>query len=302
MHDIIVVGAGPSGMTAALYALRSGKSVVVLEGESFGGQISYSSSVENYPSLKQISGSEFSFNLFEQIKGLGADIEFEKAVKITDGDIKKAYAESGKVFEGKSVIIATGVKQRKLGIPKEEHFIGKGISYCAVCDGPFFKKKDVAVIGGGDTALQDALYLSEICKTVYLVHRRDSFRGAKQLSDRARAAQNIELVLDSTVREIIGDEKIEGIVVKNKADERREISISGLFVAVGQVPQVENFKGLEDFDAQGYFNTDESTITKTKGIFVAGDCRRKFLRQLTTAVSDGSVAGIKAAEYVDSLS
>ncbi len=302
MFDIVIIGAGPAGMTAALYALRAGKTTVVLECNSFGGQIAYSPCVENYPSVKKISGNEFSTNLLEQITSLGAEIEFEKAISVDGEEIKTVTTESGKTFEARAVIIATGVSHRPLGISNEASFIGKGISYCAVCDGAFFKGKVVAVAGGGDTALQDAMYLSKICKKVYLVHRRQEFRAENALVTKVKNEEDIELVLDSTVTSIVGGNFLEKIIVTNKNDNKeREIEASGLFIAIGQIPHNDNFKNIETLDDGGYFTTDEATITKTNGIFVAGDCRNKSVKQLTTAVSDGSVAGTKACHYIDSL-
>ncbi len=298
MYDIVVIGAGPAGMTAALYAARSGHSVVVLEYNSFGGQIALSPSVENYPSIAQMSGMEFSTNLMNQVMELGVPFEFEKAVKISGEKIKTVETESGNSFECKAVIVATGATHRHLGVEREEVMIGKGVSYCAVCDGAFFKEKDVAIVGGGDTALQDALYLAKICSKVYLIHRRDEFRGVKALSEKVRATENIELVLNSNVSEILGEKAITGIKVKNKIDDaEREITISGLFVAVGQVPQTEVFPE-EVLDKGGYFAVHENTISSVKGVFVAGDCRSKSVRQLTTAVGDGSTAATHAAEYI----
>lgn len=300
MHDIIIIGAGPAGMTAALYALRAGKTVVLLEAESFGGQISYSPNVENYPSVMSISGNEFSSNLLDQIIALGADIEFEKAIEIVDDEIKTVITESQKSFKGKAVIIATGVKHRHLSLENEDKLVGKGISYCAVCDGTFFKGLDVAVVGGGDTALQDAIYLSNSCKKVYLIHRRIEFRAENKLVQKVNQINNIEFILDSTVNELIGDEKLQSIKVLNKLNNlETEIKISGLFIAIGQIPQNQYFKNLEKLDESGYFNTDENTISNTRGIFIAGDCRKKQVRQLTTAISDGTVASIAASKYID---
>lgn len=301
MYDIIVVGAGPAGMTAALYALRAGKSVLIFEKESFGGQISYSPCIENFPAIAKISGNEFSANLFDQITALGASVEVGTVVSISNGTTKTVTTDDGNTFEGKSVIIATGVKHRTIGLENEDGLIGKGISYCAVCDGAFFRGMDVAVVGGGDTALQDALHLSAICSKVYIIHRRNEFRGEIALIKKVEQTKNIELVLDSTVSEILSDTKLTGIKVKDKSENIREITISGLFVAIGQIPQNEYFKDLETLDKHGYFATDESTISKSLGIFIAGDCRNKTVRQLTTAVSDGAVAGVKASEYIDRI-
>lgn len=302
MFDIVVIGAGPAGMTAALYAARAGKSVCVMENTSFGGQISYSPHVENYPSVKSISGDEFSSNLLDQISDLGAKTVFEKATGISGDEIKTVETESGKKYECRAVVIATGVRHRHLGIENEERLVGKGVSYCAVCDGAFFKGKDVAVAGGGDTALQDAIYLSKICNKVYLIHRRLEFRAEHSLVEKVKSTENIELVLDSNVTELCGENKVEAVVVTDKNDNTtKKLSVSGIFIAVGQNPQNKDFAEVEKLDESGYFVTGETTVTATKGVFVAGDCRHKTVRQLTTAVADGSVAGTKACHYIDSL-
>lgn len=301
MTDIIIIGAGPAGMTAALYAARSGYTVSVLEGLSFGGQIALSPSVENFPSIKEISGVEFTTNLMMQITDLGVAFEFEKAISIEDGKIKKITTESGKIFECKAVIVATGATHRHLGLENEEKLIGKGVSYCAVCDGAFFKDKDVAVVGGGDTALQDALYLAKICKNVYLIHRRDEFRGGKSLVQNVKKTQNITICLNSNVSEIHFDDILTAITVKKNDGSEKKLGISGLFIAVGQIPQVEVFS-KQSLDESGYFDVNEDTISCCDGIFIAGDCRKKEVRQLTTAVADGSIAATAASNYLSQLS
>ncbi len=300
MHDIIVVGAGPAGLTAALYALRSGKSVLVLEGEAFGGQITLTPLVENYPGTGKISGLEFSDTLLEQVSELGGETEFTRVTEIlAEGDTKKVITEDGS-YNAKSVIIATGVKHRTLSLKNEDKFLGKGVSYCAVCDGSFYKGKDVAVVGGGSTALTDALYLSDICKTVYLIHRRSAFRAEEKLVERVRERENIKLVLDSEVCSLNGDSFLNSIEVKNKNGEKSLIDISALFVMIGRVPQNEIFKNLIDLDESGYVISSDSK-TKTDGIFVAGDCRTKEIRQLTTATADGTIAALSACEYLNNL-
>ncbi|MBR4882067.1 MAG: FAD-dependent oxidoreductase [Clostridia bacterium] len=302
MYDIVIIGAGPAGMTAALYGLRAGKSAVLLECNSFGGQIVYSPRVENFPSLMQISGNELASNMVEQVSALGADIEFARATSIEDcGSYKKVLCEDGEVFEGKTVIIATGVKHRELGVEGEEALVGSGISYCAVCDGAFFKGKDVAVVGGGDTALQDAIYLSAYCSKVYLIHRRDAFRGEAKLVEKIKALDNVELVLDSTVSALNTEgSMLNSVTTVNKnTGEERNIPVAGLFVAIGQIPENKPFEALAELDEYGYFATGENALTKTPGVFVAGDCRAKEVRQLTTAVGDGAVAGLAACKYID---
>ncbi len=290
MTDVIIIGGGPSGLTAALYAVRSGKSVLLFEKESYGGQISKSALVENYPAVKSISGFEFSMNLYNQAKDFGCQFKKEKVIAFTDGTTKKITTNKGE-YESKSVIFALGASPKRSGLPNEDKLIGRGLSYCAHCDGNFFRKRDVAVIGGGSTALHDALYLSEICNKVYLVHRRDSFRGEESLSERVKAKENITLVLNSTLEEAFADPMLKSIKVKNKiSGEITEIPVSGLFLAIGQKPQTEPFKDVLPLDEYGYVICDEGCKI-SDGVYVCGDCRQKTIRQLTTAVSDGTVAG-----------
>lgn len=293
MTDIIVIGGGPAGLTAAMYALRGGKSVMLFEKESYGGQISKSALVENYPSVKAVSGFEFSMNLYNQAKDFGCEFRKEKVISVIDGETKRVITAKGE-YECRAVIFAVGATPRKSGLENEEELIGRGLSYCAHCDGNFFRKRDVAVIGGGSTALQDALYLSEICNRVYLVHRRDEFRGESALVERVKAKENIEIVYDSTLVRAEGKPVLKSITVKNKNTlEEREIAVNGLFLAIGQVPATKDFADVLPLDGYGYVDCDESCKVK-EGIFVCGDCRKKTLRQLTTAVSDGSTAGSEA--------
>lgn len=301
MKDIIVIGAGPAGLTAAIYALRAGKSVLIFEKELFGGQITYSPSVENYPGFKQISGNEFAEHLIDQATALGAEIEFAAVTGILDGPVKAVVTDSGN-YECKSVIIASGSRHRHLGLEREEELTGSGISYCAVCDGAFFKGKTVAVAGGGDAALQDAIFLSERCRHVYLIHRRDTLRGEAHLESILRARDNVEFVLNSVIEKLEGEQKLSGILVKNKlTGEHTQIALDGLFIAVGQEPQNAPFAGLITLDNAGYADAGEDCSTATPGIFVAGDCRKKAVRQLTTAVGDGAVAGLAAVNYINAL-
>lgn len=301
MKDIIVIGAGPAGLTAAIYALRAGKSVLIFEKELFGGQITYSPSVENYPGFKQISGNEFAEHLIDQATALGAEIEFAAVTGILDGPVKTVVTDGGN-YECKSVIIASGSRHRHLGLEREEELTGSGISYCAVCDGAFFKGKTVAVAGGGDAALQDAIFLSERCRHVYLIHRRDTLRGEAHLESILRARDNVEFVLNSVIEKLEGEQKLSGILVKNKlTGEHTQIALDGLFIAVGQEPQNAPFAGLITLDNAGYADAGEDCSTATPGIFVAGDCRKKAVRQLTTAVGDGAVAGLAAVNYINTL-
>ncbi|MBE6632497.1 MAG: FAD-dependent oxidoreductase [Ruminococcaceae bacterium] len=297
MYDIIIVGAGPAGLTAALYARRAGRSVLVIEKETIGGQITYSPCVENYPSVKKISGMELADNFYEQVSDLGAEIEFDAVVSIeVEGDAKKVIGE-GSVYEGRAVIIASGAKHRKLGLEREDELIGSGVSYCAVCDGAFFKGKTTAVIGGGNTALQDALYLADICKKVYLIHRRDAFRGDAELVNKLRVLENVEIVTPASVKALLGDNSLTGI----ELDNGRIIELDGIFIAVGQTPENEPFSSLIALDEAGYADSREDCKTRTDGIFVAGDCRKKTVRQLATAVADGATAATHACEYLEKL-
>ncbi len=302
MYDIIIIGAGTAGLSAAIYGVRSGKSVIILESNSYGGQIISSSEVENYPGIKSMTGYEFATNLYEQTIDLGAKIEYVKVIGIKDEDDKKIVLTNKGEYEGKSVIIATGSKKRPLGLENEEKYVGAGISYCATCDGMFFKGRDVAVAGGGNTALEDALFLSEYCNKVYIIHRRDEFRGEAALVEAIKNRENIEILLNYNVIDIKGEDIIENIVIKDiKTSDEREITVNGLFIAVGQMPACEEYKNLIELDEYGYIISDESCKTNIDGIFVAGDCRTKKVRQLTTAAADGAVAALAAYEYINNL-
>lgn len=290
MYDIIIVGAGPAGMTAALYALRANKKVLVLEAKSYGGQIVNANNVENYPGIESISGFDYATNLYNQIKKLGAEVKFETVLKI---DKDKNVTTNKETYSGKSIILATGAANRKLNIPNEENFIGKGVSYCATCDGNFYKDKIVAVVGGGNTALEDTVYLSNIASKVYLIHRRDEFRGEDTYLKELKEKDNVEFILNSNVVEIQGTDKVESIVVKNNNEETKEIEIDGLFIAVGQEPKNTIFQDIIELD-NGYIASSDGVHTNVEGIYVAGDTRKKSLRQLTTAVSDGSIAATTA--------
>lgn len=302
MVDVLIIGAGPAGLSAAIYVQRSGKKAVCLEALVVGGQIVNTPDIANYPGIKKTSGFEFSMGLYEQATELGAEVEYEKAVSIKkEDDDFRVLTESGKEFTSKAVIIATGAKNRHLGIDKEEALTGHGISYCATCDGAFYKKKDVAVNGGGNTALEDALFLSNYCNKVYIIHRRDEFRGEPDSLEAVKSKENVELVLNSTIDEIKGDTALEAVVVKNKeTGELREIPVAGLFIAIGQEPDNKDFEDVALLDKAGYIDAGEDCKTKTPGVFVAGDCRTKSVRQLTTAASDGAVAALAACAYISS--
>lgn len=302
MHDIVIIGAGPAGLTAALYGLRADKSVLVIEKETFGGQITFSPKVENYPSVMQMSGNEFAEKMLDQVLTHGADIELAKVEKIIKKDGYFTVVTDGSSFDGKTVIIAAGSKHRHLGLEREEEFIGEGISFCAVCDGAFYNGRDVAVIGGGNTALQEAVMLSEYCKKVYVIQNLAVMTGEGRLVSKLIEKDNVSFIFNSIVTDIIGDGKLEGIKIKNTDDgSMSDIMLDGVFVAIGQVPENEAFADMADLNERGYIDAGEDCLTKTEGIFVAGDCRSKAIRQITTATADGAVAALAACRYIDSL-
>ncbi len=299
MYDIIIIGAGPSGMTAAIYARHAAKSVLVLEAVNYGGQILNTPDIENYPAEAHISGYDFSAKLYEQAKGLGAEFIFEKAVGIENGNGKKTVVTVKNSYEAKAVILATGSASRKLGLEDEEKLVGKGVSYCATCDGNFYRKKVVAVVGGGNTALEDALYLSDLAEKVYLIHRRDSFRGEEASVNRLTARDNVEFIYNSNVTKLISEKRLQAVEVTNRIDGSvRTLELNGLFVAVGRVPENRNFADLVRLDDAGYVEAGEDCHTSCDGVFVAGDNRTKTLRQLVTAAADGAMAATEAVRYL----
>lgn len=302
MPDIIIIGAGTAGLTAAIYCQRAGKEALVLEGKSIGGQIVNTPEVENYPGIAKTSGFDFVMGLLEQAKGCGATVKTQAVLSVEESSEGFIVHTKRNTYEAKALIIASGAANRTLGLQNENELIGKGISYCATCDGAFYKKKNVAVIGGGNTALEDAAFLSNYCKKVYLVHRRNEFRGEPKSAELLRQRDNVEMVLDSVADEILADDRVKGLVVKNvKNGEKRTLDVDGIFVAIGQVPQNSLFANLVSLDEKGYIIADESCETVRPGIFTAGDCRTKKVRQLTTAASDGAVAALAACEYIDRL-
>ena len=304
MHDIIVVGGGPAGMTAALYALRNGKSVLVIEKESFGGQMTQSPKIENYPGKLQVSGMELADEMMNQILEQGADIEIETVASIFPDDGGWIVAtEEGGAYEAKAVVIATGVKHRMLGLPGEDDLVGDGVSYCAVCDGDFYTDKVVCVVGGGNSALQDAILLSEKCKEVIMLLRRQVFRGEEKLQEVLLSHPNVSTRMDVVISSVIaGSNGLEAVEIANRTTgEKQRVDCDGLFVAIGLVPENGAFAELADLNDWGYFDSDESCTTKTPGIFVAGDCRNKEIRQITTATADGAVAALAACRYIDML-
>ena len=301
MYDIVIIGSGPAGLTAAIYALRAGKSVLILEKSAFGGQVTYSPKIENYPAMGQISGNELAEKMVDQALTMGADVNLETVTGIRDnGNSKTVITEDGE-YDAKAVIIATGVKHRRLGIANEEDFIGEGISFCAVCDGAFYKGQSVAVIGGGNSALQEAVLLSEGCTKVTLVQNLAYFTGEAKLLDILKSRDNVEFITSSVVDSIIADgSTFKGIKIKNdESGEISELLCDGMFVAIGLAPENDMFAQLAKLNAWGYFDSAEDCTTATPGIYVAGDCRSKRIRQITTATADGAVAALAACAYID---
>lgn len=302
MYDIIIIGAGPAGLTAAVYARRAEKSVLVLEKGVFGGQVTYSPLIENYPGFAAMSGNEFAEKLIDQALSQGADIEMETVTEIRDnGSSKTVVTEEGE-HEAKAVIIATGVKHRQIGLPNENELVGEGVSYCAVCDGAFFRGQTVAVLGGGNSALQEAALLSETCKKVYVIQNLDYLTGEAKLAEKLKARDNVEFVMGTVISALNGEKSLESLTLRREADgAESKLEVSGLFVAIGLIPGNDAFADIAGLDEWGYIDSDESCLTKTPGVFTAGDCRKKQIRQITTAAADGSVAALAACRYIDSM-
>lgn len=294
MYDIIIIGAGPAGLTAAIYAKRANKNVLVLEAINYGGQIVNILNIDNYPGNPGISGFELATNLYNQVKNMGVEIRNEKVLSITED---KKILTNKEEYQAKSIIIAAGSENRKLRLENEKELTGKGISYCATCDGAFYKDKVVAVVGGGNTAVYDALYLSDIVNKVYLIHRKDILSADEAYTEKLQTKGNIEIVYNSIITKINGVDKLENIEIKTN-DEIKLLNIDGLFVAIGKIPENENFKNIINVDEKGYVIADENCHTNVEGIFVAGDIRTKSLRQLVTATSDGAVAATEAIKYI----
>ena len=302
MYDVIVIGAGTAGMTAGIYARRAGKTVLIIEEKNYGGQIINTPEVENYPGISKVSGFTFANNLYNQTRELGAEFKFEEVIKIQNNSGYKVVVTNKTKYQGKTVIIATGAKNRPLGVNNEDKLTGAGVSYCATCDGAFFRGKDVAVVGGGNTALEDALFLSDYCNLVYVVHRRNEFRGEKGLTDILKEKGNVKFIFDSIVKSIKGEQSVEGLEILNvKKNTLSEIKVQGAFIAIGQMPDNEKFSDMVELDGKGYIKADETCTTNTEGVFVAGDCRTKQVRQLTTAASDGAVAALAACSYINKI-
>lgn len=299
MYDIIIVGAGPAGLTAAIYARRASKKVLVLEAKSYGGQIINTLDIENYPVEPHISGFDFATRLYNQAKELEAEIKFEKVVDIKDNDTNKEVITNKNVYKTKTIILATGADNRKLGIENEDSLVGKGVSYCATCDGAFYKGKDVAIQGGGNTALEEALYLSDIAKTVYLIHRRDEFRAEASLINKLKNKENVKIIYNSVVTKLNATEKLESIEITSNSEDKKIIEVACLFVAIGRIPENQNFEKVIKLDNDGYVIANEDCKTNIPGIFVAGDSRTKEVKQLVTATSDGAISAIEAIKYIN---
>lgn len=304
MYDIIIIGAGPAGLTAALYACRAEKKVLVLERATFGGQITHSPKVENYPGFIQMTGTEFADKLTGQVLSQGAEIELDtaKCIRGESGNFT-VEGEFGE-YTGKSVIIAGGSAHRKLNLPNEDKFVGEGISYCAVCDGAFYKDKDVAIVGGGNSALQEAVMLSDICKSVTVIQNLSFFTGEEKLIADINNRDNVSVIFSHTVKSIMGNDAFKGIVIENtKTKVETNLLLDGVFVAIGQQPENEDFRNVVTLNDYGYIKSDETCIpvNAPKGIYTAGDCRTKTVRQVATAISDGAVAAIAACKFIDSL-
>lgn len=299
MYDIVVIGAGPAGLTAALYARRASKTVMVLEKGAFGGQITFSPKVENIPGFASLTGNEFAEKLVDQALGQGAEVDLCEVTEIKDnGDTKIVVTDSGE-YEAKAVIIATGATHRLPGLDREFDFIGNGISFCAVCDGAFYEGKTVAVLGGGNSALQEAILLSDLCKKVYVVQNLEVLTGEKKLQEQLFKKDNVEIITLAKITELLGDSELNGIKIEANGKEQT-LEVDGLFVAIGLIPQNKPFENVVALDKWGYADSDEACVTKTAGIFVAGDCRKKRIRQVATACADGAVAALAACDFIDS--
>ncbi len=299
MYDIIIVGAGPAGLTAAIYARRADKRVLVLEKETFGGQITFSPCVENYPGFVKMSGNEFAERLIEQAQNLGADIDLAEVTGIeVKGTHRVVHTDNGD-YETRAVILATGSRHRPLGVAREEEFIGEGVSYCAVCDGAFYADRDVAVIGGGNSALQEAVLLADTCRSVTVVQNLDFLTGEARLAQKLAEKSNVRVMLGYTVEALLGDRAITGVTLKDQNGKKTNLSVDGVFVCIGQIPENGAFADLIEVNEVGYIVADESCLTRDEAVFVAGDCRTKGIRQITTATGDGATAAIAACRYLD---
>ena len=301
MYDIIIVGAGTAGLTAAIYARRALKKVLVFEANAYGGQIINTLDIENYPGFEHIDGYTYSTKLLNQAQSLGTEILLEKVLDIKDNGEYKEVITNNKIYQTKTIILATGSSNRKLNIDKEKEFLGKGLSYCATCDGNLYKDKIVAVVGGGNSALEEAIYLAGISNKVYLIHRRDKFSAEDSYIKKVEELNNIEIIFNNNVTKLNGTDKLQSIEITNNDNEKKEITVDGLFVSIGQVPENNNFAKIIDINEQGYIVAKEDCHTNVEGIFVAGDTRTKLLRQLVTAAGDGAVAATEAIKYINKI-
>lgn len=294
-YDIVVIGGGPAGLTAAIYAARAGKKVLVLEGKALGGQIVNALDVRNYPGIPAISGVDLIMNMYKQAQDFGAEVKFERAMGIKD---KVVHTDGGE-YKAEAIILASGAENRKLGLYGEDKLVGKGVSYCATCDGNFYKGKTVAVVGGGNTALEDVIYLSELAKKVYLIHRREEFRGDATTVAKVEGLKNVEIIKSANVRELVGEDKVEGLELELKDGERKTIKVDGVFFAIGYEPQASEFADSVKLDKDGYIETKDGIHTSAEGIYVAGDARKKDLKQLVTAAADGAMAASIAVKEME---
>ncbi len=302
MYDVIIIGAGPAGLTASVYARRADKSVLVIEKGTFGGQMTFSPKIENFPAFTQISGNELAERMVEQALGMGAEIEMAEVTGITKENGVFCVSCPDGQFLSHTVILATGSKHRHLGLDREEEFIGNGISFCAVCDGAFYNGREVAVIGGGNSALVEAMMLSDGCSKVYVIQNLDYMTGEERLVSALAKRENVEFIMGTVVDSIYGDNELGGIIIKRVSDgEKVRLDLDGMFVAIGQVPENDIFANIVNLSERGYVISDEDCMTNTEGLFVAGDCRTKGVRQIATACSDGATAALAASRYIDSL-
>lgn len=304
-YDVAIIGGGPAGLTAGIYAARAGKSTAVIERGLIGGQITFTDSIDNFPAAPGMNGAEYAMKIQSQAESFGAEIIMDEITEVTAPETEGGTFKikgNGDEYEATAVVLATGLDNRKMGISGEDGLISRGISFCAVCDGAFFRNKEVAVYGGGNTAVEDAAFLANICSKVTIIHRRDRFRAEQAVVDELKALDNVEFVMTSNVVGVNGDKALESITVKNnETGETKDIAVSALFVAIGKIPNGKPFVNLVATDEAGYFDIGESCEAGTPGVFVAGDGRSKELKQLTTAVSDGSIAATKACHYVDRM-
>lgn len=299
MYDIIIVGAGPAGLTAAIYARRAGKSVLVLEKDTFGGQITFSPKLENYPAFQAISGNELAQRMLEQALSLGAEIDMDTVTDVRGGEVKTVVGES-RSYEAKAVIIAAGARHRRLHLENEERYIGNGLSFCAVCDGAFYSGQHVAVIGGGNTALQEIALLAETCDRVTVVQNLAFLTGEAKMIERLKQKENIDYIYSTVVSAYEGEDGLTGLRLHNtETGEDSRLAVDGAFLAIGTEPENDAYATVAELNDFGYIVSDENCLTKTEGIFVAGDCRTKAYRQVATAISDGATAALNACRYLD---